>query len=164
MRGLPLCITCALALCAGVARAQPAAPAPSGLVLAASMAAGGETGMSTGKAGLLELELAVGWEHEPTRLRPELAVALSFAPDSSFALRPGLVAGLAQVPVWLRAALDFSTSRGDGLHARWLLFGGAWELRLNTLLALDLGLDFGIPLAGTAGVPIMLRGGGTFRL
>ena len=164
MRGLPLCILCALALSAGVARAQPGPPAPTGLTLAASVAGGVETGMATGKAGLLELELAAGWEHEPTRLRPELAVALAFAPDSSVALRPGLRAGLAEVPIWLRVALDFSTARGDGLHARWVLFGAAWELRLNTLLALDLGLDFGIPLAGSAGVPLMLRAGGTFRL
>ena len=50
------------------------------------------------------------------------------------------------------------------MHARWLLFGAAWELRFNTPLAFDLGLDFGVPLASSAGVPLMLRGGGTFRL
>jgi hypothetical protein len=164
----------ALALSGGAARAQPADPppvvavaspsAPTGLTVSASLAAGGETGMSSGKAGLLELELAGGWEHEPTRLRPELAIAIGVAPETSFAIRPGLRAGLAEVPIWLRAALDFSTARGQGLHLRWLLLGVAWELRVNTQLAFDLGLDFGVPLASPAGVPLMLRGGGTFRL
>ncbi len=174
MRGLPLLFVCALALPAGAARAQPAGPppaaeagspsAPTGVTVAASMAAGGETGMSSGKAGLLELEVAAGWEHQPTQLRPELALAFSVTPETSVAIRPGLRAGLAEVPVWLRAAVDFSTARDRGLHARWLLLGVAWELRVNTLLAFDLGLDFGVPLTGTAGVPLMLRGGGTFRL
>jgi hypothetical protein len=167
VRALLLLTLSALAWSAGAARAEPASAAssaPSGLVMAASLGAGGEMGLDQGKAGLFELELAGGWEHEPTRLRPELALALGFAPDSHLALRPGLRAGLAEVPVWLRAALDFSSSRHHGLHARWLLFGAAWELRINTSLAFDLGLEFGVPLAGSAGVPILLRGGGTFRL
>ena len=174
MRGHPLPIICALAFSAGAARAQPAAPPPadvvaspsdpSGLIVSASLAAGGETGMSKGKAGLLELEVAGGWEHVPSRLRPELAIAIGVAPENSIAVRPGLRAGLGEVPVWLRAAVDFSNARDHGLHARWLLFGAAWELRVNTLLAFDLGLDFGVPLSSSAGVPLMLRGGGTFRL
>jgi len=164
----------ALALSAGAARAQavgstPAAeaassPVLSGLAITATLATGGEAGMASGKSGLLELELAGGWEHEPTRLRPELAVAFGVAPAATLALRPGLRAGLAEAPIWLRAALDFSTARRHGLHARWVLFGGAWELRLNSVLAFDLGLDFGIPMARSAGVPILLRAGGTFRL
>jgi hypothetical protein len=172
VRGLPLLIIGALAFPGVAARAQPADPpppgaspsAPSGLIVSASLAAGGETGMSKGKAGLLELEVAGGWEHEASRLRPELALAVAVAPETSIAIRPGLRAGLADVPVWLRAAVDFSTARDHGLHARWLLFGAAWELRVNTLLAFDLGLDFGVPLTSSAGVPLMLRGGGTFRL
>lgn len=167
MRALLLLTLTALACTAGVARAEPLGPptpAPSGLVLAASLAAGGEMGLDQGKAGVLELELAGGWEHEPTRLRPELAVAFGVAPESAFALRPGIRAGLAEVPVWLRGAIDFSTAKGHGLHARWLLFGAAWELRVNTELAFDLGLEFGVPLSGAAGVPILLRAGGTFRL
>jgi hypothetical protein len=169
VRGLPLLLSCALALSARAASAQAGDPAgspsaPTGLTLAASGAAGGETGLSSGKSGLLELELAAGWEHQPTRLRPELAIAFGVAPESSFAVRTGLRAGLAEVPVWLRAAVDFSTARRRGAHARWLLFGAAWELQLNTLLALDLGVDFGVPLSDAAGVPIMLRAGGTFRL
>jgi len=173
VRALPLLTCCALALAAGAAQAQPdptdptatASPsALSGLTVAASIGAGGETGMTQGKAGLLELEVAAGWEHQPTRLRPELALALGVAPESSIAIRPGLRAGLAQVPIWLRAAIDFSTARDGGMHTRWLLFGAAWELQFNTSLAFDLGLDFGIPLASSSGVPLMLRAGGTFRL
>jgi hypothetical protein len=169
LRALLLLTLSALAWSAGAARAEPATAsnatsAPIGLVAAASLGAGGEMGLDQGKTGLFELELAGGWEHEPTRLRPELALALGFAPDTHVAVRPGLRAGLAEVPVWLRAALDLSSSRQHGLHARWLLFGAAWELRLNTTLAFDLGLEFGVPLTGSAGVPILLRGGGTFRL
>ncbi len=156
---------CALALSPGVALAQAEGPsAPTGVVVTGSLAVGGETGLASGKSGLLELEVGAGWEHQPTRLRPELALALGVAPGTSVALRPGLRAGLADVPVWLRAALDLSTARGGGLHTRWLLFGAAWQLQFSTTLAFDLGLDFGIPLAGSAGVPFMLRGGGTFRL
>jgi hypothetical protein len=165
VRALLFLSLCALALSAGVARAQAeGSSAPTGVVVTGSLAVGGETGLASGKSGLLELEVGAGWEHQPTRLRPELAVALGVAPGTSVALRPGLRAGLADVPVWLRAALDLSTARGGGLHARWLLFGAAWQLRFSTALAFDLGLDFGIPLAGSAGVPFMLRGGGTFRL
>jgi hypothetical protein len=165
----PLLLTlAALALPAGVASAEPSSPpsssAPSGVTVAASLGAGAEMGLDQGKAGLLELEVAGGWEHAPTRLRPELGLAVGVAPGSTFALRPGLRAGLAEVPVWLRAALDFSTANHAGLHARWILFGAAWELRVNTTLSFDLGLDFGVPLTGAGGVPILLRAGGTFRL
>jgi hypothetical protein len=166
VRRLPLLLLSALALTAGPSLAVAAASPSdgSGLALATSLGAGGETGMASGKSGLLELELAGGWEFQPTRLRPELAIALGVAPETTFALRPGVRAGLADVPVWLRGALDFSTAHRQGLHARWVLFGAAWEVRVNTLLAFDLGLDFGIPMASTAGVPILLRVGGTFRL
>ena len=167
MRASLLLTLSSLACFAGEARADPAGPstsAPSGLTLAASLGAGGEMGLEHGKTGLLELELAGGWEHAASRLRPELAIALGVAPESSLAVRPGLRAGLADVPIWLRAALDFSTARASGLHARWLLFGASWELQVNTSLAFDLGLEFGVPLASSAGVPILLRGGGTFRL
>jgi hypothetical protein len=167
--GLPLLIACALVSSASAAQAQPAdqaaaSTAPTGLTVAASIAAGGETGLSSGKSGLLELELATGWEFPSTRLRPEVAVALGLSPATSFSVRTGLRAGLNDVPVWLRAAIDFSSARSRGTHARWILFGAAWQLQLNTQLALDVGLDFGVPLSSSAGVPIMLRGGGTFRL
>ena len=169
VRALLLLTLSALAWSAGAARAQSSGPAaspsaPSGVTVAASLGAGGEMGLDQGKAGLLELELAGGWEHEPTRLRPELALALGVAPEATIAIRPGLRAGLAEVPVWLRLAVDFSSARRRGLHARWLLFGAAWELQFNTTLAFDLGLDFGLPLRGSGGVPILIRAGGTFRL
>jgi hypothetical protein len=165
VRRLPLLLLSALALTTGPSPAAAASPSEgSGLALATSLGAGGETGMASGKSGLLELELAGGWEFQATRLRPELAIALGVASETTLALRPGVRAGLADVPVWLRGALDFSTAHHHDLHARWVLFGAAWEVRVNTLLAFDLGLDFGIPMASTAGVPILLRVGGTFRL
>jgi hypothetical protein len=174
VRGLPLLIISALASSAGVARAQAAAPVPaeaepvpsgpSGASLSATLGAGGETGLSTGRSGLLELELTGGWEHRATRLRPELGLVLGVAPENSMAIRAGLRAGLAEVPIGLRAAIDVSNARHRGLHARWILLGGAWELRVTTLLSFTVGLDFGVPLSGSAGVPILFRGGGTFSL
>jgi len=85
VRALLLLTLSALAWSAGAARAQSSGPAaspsaPSGVTVAASLGAGGEMGLDQGKAGLLELELAGGWEHEPTRLRPELALALGKEP------------------------------------------------------------------------------------
>jgi hypothetical protein len=150
---------------AAPARAQETSQAPSGLVLGASMAAGGEMGLSQGQAGLLELELLAGWEHAQTRLQVELGAAVGFGPSASFALRPGLRYGLEGLPVALRAALDFSNARSDSnaLHARWLLLGAAWELRFTSLFSLSVGIDSGVPLSGTAGVPFLLRVGGTFR-
>jgi hypothetical protein len=165
VRAHPLIAACALAaFLATPARAQEPSHAPSGLELAASIAAGGEMGLSSGKAGLLELELLGGWEHAPTRLAAELAVAFSFGAENSLAVRPGLRYRLEQLPISLRAALDLSNARSDsnGLHARWLLFGAAWEVRFTSLFALSAGLESGIPLAGTAGVPFLVRVGGTF--
>jgi hypothetical protein len=162
-----LIAACALAtLVAAPARAQTPASTPTGFVLAASMAAGGQLGLPQGQpAGLFELELLGGWEHAPTRLQAELAVAFGLGADPSFALRPGLRYGLERLPISVRAALDFSNAGSDssGLHARWLLFGAAWDLRFTSLFALSAGLESGIPLSGSAGVPFMVRLGGTFR-
>jgi hypothetical protein len=166
VRVSPLIAACALAaLSAMPARAQQLSAAPSGFSLAASVAAGGELGLSEGKSGLLELELLAGWEHAPTRLQGELAVAFGFGSAGSLALRPGLRYRLEELPIALRAALDLSNARTveNGLHARWLLLGAAWELRFTSLFSLSAGLDTGVPLAGSAGVPFLIRLGGTFR-
>jgi hypothetical protein len=163
------------ALAVAVARPAPAraapdpppvspTPPPSGLVFSGSLAGGGELGLSSGKATVSELEGTLGWELEPPGLRAELGLALGLAPDVHFAVRPGLRANWPGTPFWLRGALDWSDSRGKDLRLRWVLLGAAWEIRLTSLLSFHVELDTGVPLAGTAGLPLLLRGGATFRL
>jgi hypothetical protein len=46
---------------------------------------------------------------------------------------------------------------------RWLMVGAAWELRFTSEFALFAEVDSGIPLGSDVGVPLLLRGGATFR-
>jgi hypothetical protein len=137
--------------------------APTGLTASASLGAGGELGLESGKAGVFELELAVGYEFADIGLRPELAVAFGLEPDSNVAIRPGLRFELPGLPVQLRAAFDASTSRGGDLHWRWLLLGAAAELRLTGLFGLFAEVDTGAKLSSNAGLPLLLRAGASFR-
>jgi hypothetical protein len=137
--------------------------APTGLTASASLGAGGELGLESGKAGVFELELAVGYEIGDIGLRPELAAAFGLAPDSNFAIRPGVRFELPGLPIQLRAALDASTSRGGDLHWRWLLLGAAAELRLTGLFGLFAEVDTGAKLSSSAGLPLLLRAGASFR-
>ncbi|HEX9240965.1 MAG TPA: hypothetical protein VF875_00850 [Anaeromyxobacter sp.] len=137
--------------------------APTGLTAGASLAAGGELGLDSGRAGVFELELAVGYDIGDLGLRPELAAAFGLAPDSNVAIRPGLRFELPALPVQLRAALDASTSRGGDLHWRWLLLGAAAELRLTGLFGLFAEVDTGVKLSSRAGLPLLVRTGASFR-
>jgi hypothetical protein len=47
---------------------------------------------------------------------------------------------------------------------RWVLGGGAAEIRLTDLLGLWAGADVGIPVASKAGFAFLIRGGVSFRL
>jgi hypothetical protein len=134
-----------------------------GLTAGASLGGGGELGLSSGKAGVLELEVAVGWELPSLGLRPELAAALGVAPDGHVALRPGLRWSLPAFPLQLRVALDASNARSGGLDWRWLLLGAAGELRVTGLLGFFAEIDTGAPLAEDAGLPLLVRGGASFR-
>jgi hypothetical protein len=159
----------ALALCAllaplaGVAQPAGAPPPSTGLTASASLAGGGELGLKSGKAGVLELEAALGWELESAGLRPELAATIGLEPDGHVALRPGVRWTLPGFPIQLRGALDASNSRRSTLHWRWLLVGAAGEIRFTSLLALYAEIDTGAPLASDAGLPLLLRGGASFR-
>jgi hypothetical protein len=163
----PLVIAaCALALAAprpAGAQLAPPTVAPSGLVLGASMAGGVELGLSSGKAGQLELEVLGGWELGELPVRAELGLALGVAPDTSVSARPGLRAPLPGTPIWLRASADWSSSRAGPARWRWLLLGAAWELRVTGVVGFSLEADLGLPLASTAGVPVLLRAAVTFR-
>lgn len=145
--------------------AQEPGPTPISTGLTASVALGGgaELGLEDGDAGVLELEAAVGWEFESAGLRPELAVALGVAPDGHVAIRPGLRWTLPDVPVQLRVAVDASNARDTGLRWRWLLVGAATEIRFTSLLGLYGEIDTGAPLGAESGLPLLVRGGASFR-
>jgi hypothetical protein len=157
-------LAAAFALAASTALAQDAAMGPPvGLSFTAALGGGGEVGLSSGKAGVFETEVAAGWEFTNLGLRPELAIAIGLAPDTHLAVRPGLRFALPQAPIQLRVALDRANSRDGGFCWRWLLVGVAAEIRLTALLGLYGELDTGAPLSDGAGVPLLLRGGVSFR-
>jgi hypothetical protein len=162
MRRLVLLLVAAAPL---AALAQEPGPTPISTGLTASVALGGgaELGLDDGDAGVLELEAAVGWEFESAGLRPELAVAFGVAPDGHVALRPGLRWTLPDVPVQLRVAVDASNARDTGLRWRWLLVGAAAEIRFTSLLGLYGEIDTGAPLGSESGLPLLVRGGASFR-
>jgi len=139
------------------------AEATTGLTATVSLGGGGELGLESGKAGVFELEAAVGWELSAIRLRPELAVALGIAPDSHVVLRPGVRLGLPGYPIQLRVALDGANARDRDFGWRWLLVGTAAELRLTSLLGLFAEVDTGVKLSSAAGLPLLLRAGASFR-
>jgi hypothetical protein len=163
--------TSSIALAAALAALLPAspsaeeAPAPmaTGFTATVSMGGGGELGLSSGKAGVLEIEAGAGYEITSVGLRPELAIAFGLAPDTNVALRPGFRWTIPEFPIQLRVAVDVSNARDGGLHWRWLLVGAAAEVRLTSLFGLYGEVDTGAPLSSTAGLPLLLRGGASFR-
>ena len=146
-----------------------AAPAParadvSGPVVHVSLAGGGELGLDPGeKGGVFEIAAAGGWELGKWGLRPEVEVALGFAPDSNVALRPGVSWSVPGAPLRLRVALDASNARNRDLGWRWLLLGAAFEVRITGRLGFDAGVDLGGPISGQAGLPVLLRLGTSLR-
>ncbi len=165
---MPRPILLALALAAltpSSSSAQEGAPAssPTGLTVSFSLGGGGELGLSEGKSGVLELEAAAGYEITSVGLRPEIALAFGLAPDTNVALRPGVRWSVPEFPIQLRAAIDWSNARGNGLRWRWLLVGAATELRLTSLFGLYGEIDTGAPLNSKAGLPLLLRAGASFR-
>ena len=138
--------------------------APTGITATADLGAGGELGLPQGeKAGIFELEAAIGYEFAEIGLRPELALAFGLAPDTNFAIRPGARLDLPGLPIQLRASFDASNSRGDGLRWRWLLLGAAAEVRLTGLFGLFGEVDTGVKLNSQAGLPLIFRAGASFR-
>ena len=105
----------------------------------------------------------VGWELESVGLRPELAVAFGAAPDGNVAFRPGVRWTIPSFPIQLRAAFDVSNARNTGLRWRWLLVGAAAEIRFTSLLGLYGEIDTGAPLGSESGLPLLVRGGVSFR-
>jgi hypothetical protein len=145
------------------AGAASAVDPPTGVVFSAGVGGGTELGMDKGQqAGVGEAELSLGWEHAATGLRPEVAVGIGLAPDNNLAFRPGIRWVFPDQPIQIRAALDWSTAR-DKRSWRWLLLGGAFELRWTSAFSLFTGLDIGFPLGARAGLPLLIRGGASFR-
>jgi hypothetical protein len=162
MRRLVLLLVAAAPL-ATLAQEPGPTPISTGLTASVALGGGAELGLDDGDAGVLELEAAVGWEFESAGLRPELAVAFGVAPDGHVALRPGLRWTLPDVPVQLRVAVDASNARDTGLRWRWLLVGAAAEIRFTSLLGLYGEIDTGAPLGSESGLPLLVRGGASFR-
>ncbi len=161
-----LVLTCLISLAlASAADAQEGAAggAPTGLTASVALGGGGELGRESGKAGVLEIEAAVGYEVGSSGIRPELAAAFGVAPDSHVALRPGVRWTLPGFPIQLRVALDASNARGATFGWRWLLVGAAAELRLTSLLGVFGEVDTGAPIGSDAGLPLLLRCGASFR-
>ena len=163
MRRPTLAALAALALVPLAGAAQEPPPADAGFTATAALGAGGELGLDSGKAGVLELEAAAGWEFGAVGLRPEFAFALGAAPDGHVALRPGVRWTIPGFPVQLRAAFDASNARTSGLRWRWLLLGAAYEVRFTSVLGLFGEIDTGAPLASDAGLPLLVRAGASFR-
>jgi hypothetical protein len=163
VRSIPALAAAALLLApaAGLA-ATPAADAPLGLVVTGSVAGGGEFGLSQGKSGVVELEGTVGYELA-LGLRPEFGLAVGFEPDTNLAVRPGLRWSVPALPLQLRMALDASNSRG-GWKWRWFMLGAATELRFTSVFGLFVEVDTGVPFSSRSGVPLLIRGGASFRL
>lgn len=161
-RALPVALLAMIPL-AGLAQASPSPGAPTGLTGSVSLGGGGELGLDSGKAGVLELEATIGWELPSVGVRPELGAALGVAPDSHVALRPGLRVLLPGVPVQLRVALDAANARDEDFGWRWLLVGAAAEIRLTSVLGLYGEIDTGAKLSSDAGVPLLVRAGASFR-
>jgi hypothetical protein len=144
--------------------AQETEAPPLGLVGTFSLAGGGELGLEEGegKAGVVELEALVGYEFAGG-FRPELAVGIGLEPDGHVALRPGLRFSLPSFPLSVRVALDGSNARDQAFGWRWLLVGVSGELRFTSLLGLFAEIDTGAPLSSGAGLPLLVRGGASFR-
>jgi hypothetical protein len=70
---------------------------------------------------------------------------------------------LPTVPVQLRVALDAANARDRSLRWRWLLVGAATEVRFTSVLGLYAEIDTGAPLNSDAGLPLLVRGGASFR-
>lgn len=133
------------------------------LTFTSSLAGGGEMGLSHGKGGVLELEAAGGVEWEELGLRAELGASLGIEPDTHVALRPGVRYRLPGLPLQLRGALDLSNSRASSLSWRWLLVGLAAEVRITSTFGVYGEVDTGAPLSHRFGLPLLIRGGASFR-
>jgi hypothetical protein len=151
-------VAAALAVAGTAAAVDP----PSGVVFSAGVGGGAELGVTGQQAGVAESELSLGWQHEETGIRPEVALGIGLAPDGHLAVRPGLRWVLPEQPVQLRVAFDWSNAR-DNRRWRWLLLGGAFELRWTSAFSLFTGLDIGFPIGVQAGLPLLIRGGASFR-
>jgi hypothetical protein len=162
-------LTAAALVLALPVRSVAAGDPPGGPVIAASLGGGAEAGLPRGRrAGVMDGEGLAGWDllarggDTGLVLRPEVALSLGLAPDFHLALRPGVRVALPGMPIWLRAAADWSGARGSA-HWRWLLLGVAWEARITGLLGLFVEADTGVPLTSGAGLPLLVRAGATFR-
>ncbi len=144
---------------------RPWVPGQSGFVLSADF--GGGTAVGAGSqytpGWRSELELIGGYEF-PYGIRPEFGVVLGIAPTWFGALRPGVHVALPDLPLYVRAALDWSSIDNGVLQLRWLHGGVGAETRLTGMLSGFAEVDLGMPLRNDSGVSMMIRAGVTLRL
>jgi hypothetical protein len=166
-RLLPLCA--ALALVPTLAAAQETGsrawvPGQSGFVLSFDL--GGGTTLGGGSQytprGRFESELIAGYEF-PVGIRPEFGLVLGMAPNSHVGLRPGVHIALPNLPLYFRAALEWSSIDGP-LQLRWLQGGVGAETRLTGMLSGFAEFDLGMPLQNDSGVTVLVRAGIAVRL
>jgi hypothetical protein len=159
-------VLAALAAAAPASAQEPHVPT-TGLAATFSYGGGAELGLDEDEdqddAGVSEIEATLGYEFESSGLRPEIGLVLGLNPDTHVALRPGLRWSSHTLPIQVRLALDGSNARDHSMGWRWLLLGVAAELRFTSVLGLFAEIDSGAPLSSEAGVPLLVRGGATFR-
>ncbi len=167
LRPALVAVLAALAAAAPFAASAQEPYTPTGFAATFSYGGGGELGLAEGEdkggAGISEIEATLGYDLEAVNLRPEVGLVLGLDPDTNFALRPGVRWISPQVPIQVRLALDMSNARDRSMEWRWLLLGVATELRFTGVLGLFAEVDTGAPLSSEAGVPLLIRGGATFR-
>jgi hypothetical protein len=146
--------------------AQDRAVLPAGASIRTDLGGGGTlgSGSSYTPSGVFEGEIAGGYDVW-NGVTPQLALVLGMAPGSYAGLRLGVevpLPAILAVPVYARAALDLSSSRGF-MRARWLLAGAGVEMRLTDLVGAFAEVDLAVPLTTGAGLPLLARAGTTFR-
>jgi hypothetical protein len=167
-RLLVLCAALALVPTLGWAEdglaSRPWVPGQSGFVVSADLGGGTAVGASSQytPGWRSELELIGGYEF-PYGIRPEFGLVLGFAPTWFGALRPGVHVTLPDLPLYVRAALDWSSIDGV-LQLRWLHGGVGAETRLTGMLSGFAEVDLGMPLRNDSGVSMMIRAGIALRL
>ncbi len=156
-----LALLCPVSSSAQEATTNPAPGELAGLVVTADVGGGGTLG-GDAPHGLFESEVGVGYDLA-LGLRPELTLVVGVAPSSHVGLRPGLHYALTDLPLYVRAALDWSTQLSDR-PCRWLLGGAGVELRLTDVMGGFAEMELGLPLGRDVGLGVLVRAGVSFRL
>lgn len=159
-----LAIAIALSALALPAAGQSGGAGPLGVSAFADLGGGGAIGgnrLDATSGGIFEAELGAGVE-VGMGFRPELAIVVGLAPTGFLGLRPGVRYVLERLPFSFRGAIDFAAPRGSW-RTRFLLAGGAAEIRFTDVIGAFAEADLGIPVASKAGFAVLIRAGAAVR-